>query len=574
MNYHNPLSIFSESQLQHIYDGNLKAVKKELMLQFQLEESVTLNLNGKELDKNGVIKFLEEIESDLGLQVEIFKNKNLLHFLEDGDLKLFEYEVSADDEVDEKYYEQIIDMIIRKLNHITGKCASQTSFKSNKKLKTIFKFTHSLEPYQQTQAYQLAYEIIDQKVRKTRSSFSTPFKPNNRHSFHPEIHKLVDSSFYNQFQYLPPHFENAKRTYGVWCNNVVVAEPLENKARLRDFDKETLRTIARAAEIASNHYNAAGNRSIVRNINEYLSPNTNISGISIFFFIMFAFFKIAVFMSKSSKTNISDYSVTIPKSNKNNSIATYNKINYNKGYFKASPQIDEYENYTELTYETTLLPSQLKDNYLKIPSEIKTKYAGSKRELRLTFQDTNFPKVQLKYRTLFDFRQNYFTYDLIESQEINYPVTLKSYPTAFKKMEVNISRMNTSTFQAVSEKKYYISYKDGQSQITEGNNNIKPNSKYATQKGSNDSTQLVKIFKILDDLDNYEIKNAEQLFKNYHRNATLTSKGIQKEFCLTLTSPDYNGLGIIDQATQKLNYYQAVIPRGLTNIDVIKVVFK
>ena len=255
MNYHNPLSIFSDSQLQHIYDGNLRAVKKELMLQFQLEESVTINLNGKELDKNGVIKLLEEIERDLGLHTEIFRNKDLLRFLEEGDLRLFENQTLEDDKITEKHYKLIIDKVIKKLNYITGNYIKQAKPTTNKKLKIILKFAEDLEPHQKMQAYLTAYEIIDKKVRKARDLFTSPFISPGKLAFHPEIHNLIDPTFYKQFQYLPEHFENIKRNYGIWCNNVVVVKSWKSVENLKQYDKNTLRTIRSAAEIASNHHN-------------------------------------------------------------------------------------------------------------------------------------------------------------------------------------------------------------------------------------------------------------------------------------------------------------------------------
>ena len=596
MTYHNPLSIFSDSQLQQIYDGNLKAVKKELMLQFQLEESVTINLNGKELDKNGVIKLLEEIERDLGLHAEIFKNKDLLRFLEDGNLKLFEDARSEEDEVDDRYYETIIDMIIRKLNNITANCANQPGFKSNKKLKSIFKFTESLQPHQQTAAYQLAYEIIDQKVIKIRSSFTTPFKQNDRYSFRQEIHKHVDNSFYNQFQYLPPHFENAKRTYGVWCNNVVVAEPLENKAKLRDFDKETLRTIARAAEIASNHHNAAGNRSIVRQINEHLSTDTNTSGLMVFFILLFAGFRIAMFISRESKTNISDYKIKVPQTSRQSPVVIEDNINFDKGYFKAFPEIIEHKNYTELIYDTPILPRQIKNNNLKIPAEIKKRHAGTTREIHLTFKDQNFSKIKLNYKTVFDFTNTYFTYDLIKYTAPKFPIEIKSYPESYNKMEVNISKYDSKSFKVLEEEKYRVKYIDnGESFVKEGKISIKTEDNYSLEEGPLDSILLAAIIKTTSKLNNQKIKsNRLANFKDIYHHLPLDAKvdrpnsitikklgaiklvtdGLENIYGIDVSGPSYYGLGIVDRSTQKLSYYQAVIATKGETIDVIKVLFK
>ncbi len=284
MNYQNPLSILSESQLQQIYDGNLKAVKKELMLQFQLEESVTLNLNGRELDKNGVIKLLEEIESDIGLHAKIFKNKNLLHFLEDGDLRLFEDEAFNFDEPSKNNHSTIIDTIIKKINFITGQCVRLPNDKSNKKLETIFKFTKRLAPHQQTEAYQMAYEITGRKIKKIKL-ITDPLDPKNKRKLIPDIHTIVDQNYYDQFNYLPLQFERFKHNYVLWCNNIVIVKPWNSINNLKHLDDETLRTIRTAAEIANKY---PSNESIIYDITRHLNrhKDTIVILITILIFIV------------------------------------------------------------------------------------------------------------------------------------------------------------------------------------------------------------------------------------------------------------------------------------------------
>ena len=296
MNYSCPLSIFSESQLQHIYEGNLKLVKKEILLNFQLEDSVTIKLKNKEWDKNSIIKKIEEIEDNVELHSNIFRNPLLLEFLENGNLDLFDNKKSLDYEVDEEHYDIIVEMMVKKLDGITALCVANPGYSNNNKLKMIYEYTETLSPVLQAQAYQRSYEIVSQKVRKLKSNYHSPYKANSTRYFLPEIHKQVNPAFYAQFLYLPEHFEYSKRSYGIWCNNVVVAEAFVEGRRLREFDRETLNTIAKAAKIASDHYNTNGNLNVVKQINEYLYSEED-SGYRVFFYAILFIIKLAVILS-------------------------------------------------------------------------------------------------------------------------------------------------------------------------------------------------------------------------------------------------------------------------------------
>lgn len=76
--------------------ATIKARKQELLAEFELHETATLNLHGKEIDKAGLLFLLSELEDEThrAFHTQVYHNDPLRRFLEEG-------EVAALDQVDE-----------------------------------------------------------------------------------------------------------------------------------------------------------------------------------------------------------------------------------------------------------------------------------------------------------------------------------------------------------------------------------------------------------------------------------------------------------------------------------------
>lgn len=66
--------------------GELKMLRQRLLAEFELHETATLTLQGKELDKAGVLFLIAELENEAHREyhAHIFRNPQIRSFLEDG----------------------------------------------------------------------------------------------------------------------------------------------------------------------------------------------------------------------------------------------------------------------------------------------------------------------------------------------------------------------------------------------------------------------------------------------------------------------------------------------------------
>ncbi|MEO1434193.1 MAG: hypothetical protein AAFV80_01560, partial [Bacteroidota bacterium] len=91
MQYHSPLHILDLDAEKGLDRAALKKAKKRIMAEFELQDSITIDIAGKSYDRQAVIALFESLEQP-GLiehHLHIFSDQELLAFLEHGDLSWF-----------------------------------------------------------------------------------------------------------------------------------------------------------------------------------------------------------------------------------------------------------------------------------------------------------------------------------------------------------------------------------------------------------------------------------------------------------------------------------------------------
>ncbi|RMG20592.1 MAG: hypothetical protein D6730_19450 [Bacteroidetes bacterium] len=100
MKYLNPfhiLGITPESLEQHPTQ-QLKQLRQQLLAEFELHDTATLELAGREIDKAGLLFLLTELEDEAHrpYHATIFEQESLRKFLEDGELACFDQPEALD----------------------------------------------------------------------------------------------------------------------------------------------------------------------------------------------------------------------------------------------------------------------------------------------------------------------------------------------------------------------------------------------------------------------------------------------------------------------------------------------
>ena len=91
--YESPINIIPNHDFNRLTPKELKRLRKELSLQFELKQSTQITINGLAFDKETVLKNLDDLAENGVLHLQIFQHTKLLNFLEKGDLAFFELDL-------------------------------------------------------------------------------------------------------------------------------------------------------------------------------------------------------------------------------------------------------------------------------------------------------------------------------------------------------------------------------------------------------------------------------------------------------------------------------------------------
>lgn len=271
MTYTNPLGIFSEDQLTKLTEKNLKSLKKEILLHFQLSEEATIERNGKQYDKNQVLEIFDDLQKNLDVHSEIFSNKPLLAFLQNGDLGFFNNKVAVDSVQRAYLFRDRIDKYVAaQINQVSSALLSKVTPKSPKALASILEYSSKMSGNVKDKAYNKAYLELKTHVDGLRQKYPNPFANTTGLAIHPDLDELIDPVFYDCFQYLPGAFQDIGFTYGVWCHNEIVNQAFRRESVYYLYNRNDLATISRAMEIGCHVTKSEAFRENTREVKNYL----------------------------------------------------------------------------------------------------------------------------------------------------------------------------------------------------------------------------------------------------------------------------------------------------------------
>ena len=308
----------------------------------------------------------------------------------------------------------------------------------------------------------------------------------------------------------------------------------------------------------------------------------------------------AVFLSKDSSSSNNSYSKPRTAS------PTYGKgmqmpstlIDFTKGYFQDAPKIIEHKNYTELVYQTHVMPSTLEDSYLKIPSSVKMKYRDKERKIKLVYQCIDWPEIKISYDILYDCTRAVCIPEVSKVSGVSMEdVIIKSYPDSYSDIKIQRTRINTTLWKQTSVATYDAISKGGtvsevSSEIEEFLIDTKSSSIMRSNSNA-DSIMLRAILKTLvsftqESISNNKIHNIRGIHLHTVNNFNIPKYSsvnvrtgqlkleqyVDDLSYFSIKAGTYWGLGAIDNESQKLQFYQAVIPSNGYYIDVVKVSFE
>ena len=240
MQYTNPLYLLADKNLSELNAANLKKWRKETLLRFDLGGATTLEIAGKEYDKNQLKAAFDQMKEELDFHKQVFQNKPLLHFLETGDLAIFKTKGNFQDLNDQSFRQKIKPYFVFQLSETIYKCATQTGFHSIHTLKDFMLSDLKLPDDFIDETYAKTFAYLDHFVKEGEEKLQDPYQKSNRKKLKKEAIDLFNLHTLNVLQNLPDYFSGVARRYAILAHNYLV-----KVLRNNPYPDQTSRPVAR-----------------------------------------------------------------------------------------------------------------------------------------------------------------------------------------------------------------------------------------------------------------------------------------------------------------------------------------
>lgn len=250
MIYHSPLHIFSDKDIISLDTASLKKRKKELLLKFDLTDAVTIYLKGKEYDKATVLGLFDELENNTWFHLKVFWNKDLLNFLEKGDLSFFKNgnEISWSDFDEAAFKKKITPYFIDKLGHIILKIIEHRNESWQEDLYRISNSEFLFLNEKRLEVYSASFDYLENLMALPKKDILDPFVVNTSSYLKINIKKYFNGEFLEILKALPSDiFYPIITSYGKggWH---LLNKAFSKYEKYSDFDLYDIKVLLNAAE--------------------------------------------------------------------------------------------------------------------------------------------------------------------------------------------------------------------------------------------------------------------------------------------------------------------------------------
>ncbi len=249
MIYQSPFYLLLDLGIDDLDLINLKRIRQQVLLRFDLNSSLTISILEKEYDKASIVKLFDELKINGALHEKVFHNKPLLDLLEKGDLTFFKAPKSWIDFAQDDFSIWAMPMMIKRLKGDILRLIETQSVISDRKLKLIRNSNFAFPIGARDSIYSGAYSHYDQLLKHIESEIKFPFVDINRRSqLIPEVIEMFNPELLNKLSILPRDiFLPLLIKYGN-SGRKVIGKAFYMGRQYQEFDRNSLRAIHQAGK--------------------------------------------------------------------------------------------------------------------------------------------------------------------------------------------------------------------------------------------------------------------------------------------------------------------------------------
>ncbi len=329
--YTSPFHLLPTRNTHVLTADGLKRWKKELMLQFDLNQNAVIDIDGKEYDKNDILQVFDLLKDRPDFHLRLYQNKPLLNFIEKGDVSFFEREKNWEDFWDTSYRDWVGQWFIPAYDSMVYGLVEDKSFQSLEALRNLQSSKFHLPESWGYEAHQKAFRHLSQFIEKADVALDNmPPAESPRIELQEKIREYVDMYYANLLKILPEQFEGLRRQYGNFAHNVI-ASIFYKERKFKDIERGSLITLRDAARIDIEIRDDDYSKGLLPLIEQYLLGERQTSSKEKSNYWLWILFVVAIFALRVCRHMPSN----------NNEFANTTIINYdNIDYFKEVKKYD------------------------------------------------------------------------------------------------------------------------------------------------------------------------------------------------------------------------------------------
>ena len=278
MNTSEAFKIFTPDQIESLSPENLKMLKKEFILHYQLTRQPTVSFNGHALDKNSLLEIFDHLDTSLDKHLKHYESHIIDTFLKNGDLNYL---------ISDRHGRHIVkamisqpnlrDNLLHKVSEIIGETFITPSEDREELLQKVLMLTDQLPFDYEERAYAASARYLRNEIESIKTRYDNPFLDNHSLNLEPELHAMVDIRFLKLFQLLPEKFHFLAYEYCLWCQDFILRLTQYREENYAKYPINALLIIRNATLIASEYYETDANLKLASHITSLLKNPSSLA---------------------------------------------------------------------------------------------------------------------------------------------------------------------------------------------------------------------------------------------------------------------------------------------------------
>lgn len=269
MKYSSPFHLLPERDVSALESNELKRWKRELLLQFDLQQSTTIEINEKEYDKNDILQAIDSLKDMPEYHWRLYKNKPLLDFIEGGYINFFDHKKNWTDFEDIPYRDWLGKWFIPEYDDMIFEMTEVEDSCTEDMLETLETSDFQLPKEWKYEAFTKTSRFFKRLIEKGTAALNEGLIVKGKKvKLSPEVHQYINLYYLNVLDVLP---DNGIRQQYADFSNRVILKVFSEERYIEYFDKESLQTVEKAAEINAVVNDDAFSKELLTQIKDFRS---------------------------------------------------------------------------------------------------------------------------------------------------------------------------------------------------------------------------------------------------------------------------------------------------------------